>query len=122
MSRNSAMGYSAPRPKVASRSAVILILLLLPAAIQAADPVFTGQAAPPKQLLTLWYERQAKAWLEALPIGNGRLGGMVYGGVLTERIALNDGTLWSGGPNDGDNPEARKTLPEIRRLIFDGKF
>ena len=77
---------------------------------------------PPEQPLALWYQRPAGAWLEALPLGNGRLGAMVYGGVPTERIALNDDTLWSGGPKDCDNPGALKALPEIRRLIFAGKF
>ena len=57
-----------------------------------------------------------------MPVGNGRLGGMVYGGVTSERIALNEDTLWSGGPKNCDNPEALKTLPEIRRLIFEGKY
>ncbi|MGB2612771.1 MAG: glycoside hydrolase N-terminal domain-containing protein [Isosphaeraceae bacterium] len=70
----------------------------------------------------LWYSRPTGEWLEAVPIGNSRLGGMVYGGVRTERIGLNEDTLWSGGPKDCDNPQALKTLPEIRRLIFEGKY
>jgi alpha-L-fucosidase 2 len=77
---------------------------------------------PPAELLCLWYARPAGQWLEALPLGNGRLGAMVYGGVDDERIQLNETTLWSGGPKDWDNPEALKTLPAIRKLIFAGKF
>ena len=83
---------------------------------------FTGLSEPPGQPLALWYSRPARQWLEALPVGNGRLGGMIYGGVLAERIGLNEDTLWSGGPKDCDNPDALKTLPEIRALILKGEF
>ncbi len=71
--------------------------------------------------LTLWYRQPATQWVEALPIGNGRLGAMVYGGVDLERIQLNEGTLWAGGPYDPANPEARAALPEIRRLLAAGE-
>src|SRR5271157_290980 len=114
MSRNSMMGNSAPRQKSVLRDAVLTILLLLTTRVQASDPVYSGRADPPDQLLSLWYSRPAGAWLEAVPVGNGRLGGMVYGGVPTERIALNQDTLWSGGRKDCDNPQALKTLAEIR--------
>ncbi|MGA2704754.1 MAG: glycoside hydrolase family 95 protein [Isosphaeraceae bacterium] len=116
------MGNSAPRRRSALRDAVLTILLLVTTRVQASDPVFTGRADPPDQLLSLWHARPAGEWLEAVPVGNGRLGGMVYGGVTTERIGLNEDTLWSGGPKDCDNPQAFKTLPEIRRLIFEGKY
>ena len=116
------MENSAPRQRSVLRDTVLTILLLLTTRVQAADPVFTGRADPPDQFLSLWYSRPAGEWLEAVPIGNGRLGGMVYGGVTTERIGLNEDTLWSGGPKDCDNPQALKTLPEIRRLIFEGKY
>jgi len=70
----------------------------------------------------LWYDKPSgNVWENALPIGNGRLGGMVYGNVVDERIQLNEHTLWSGGPNRNDNPDALAALPEIRQLIFDGK-
>ena len=70
----------------------------------------------------LWYNQPSgNVWENALPVGNGRLGGMVYGNVVTERIQLNEHTLWSGGPNRNDNPDALAALPEIRKLIFDGK-
>jgi alpha-L-fucosidase 2 len=74
------------------------------------------------EALRLWYPRPAGEWVEALPLGNGRLGVMVFGGVARERLALNEDTLWSGGPREWDNPEALKALPEVRRLVFEGKY
>lgn len=74
------------------------------------------------QNLRLWYGTPAgKTWENALPIGNGRLGAMVYGNVENETIQLNEHTVWSGSPNRNDNPAALASLPEIRRLIFEGK-
>jgi alpha-L-fucosidase 2 len=73
------------------------------------------------QPLTLWYERPAAQWVEALPVGNGRLGAMVYGGIEQERLQLNEDTLWAGGPYDPANPEAQSALPEIRRLLAAGE-
>ena len=75
-----------------------------------------------KPALVLWYDRPAREWTEALPIGNGRLGGMLFGGLDSERIQLNEGTLWAGGPYDPSHPDALKALPEARRLIFEGKY
>jgi len=67
----------------------------------------------------LWYEQPAKVWTEALPLGNGKMGAMVFGGVSDERIALNDATLWSGGPERGPvNPDARQYLPALRKALF----
>ena len=72
--------------------------------------------------LKLWYEQPSgEVWTDALPIGNGRLGAMVYGNVEQELIRLNEHTVWSGGPNRNDNPDALNALPEIRKLIFEGK-
>ncbi|WPR76583.1 glycoside hydrolase family 95 protein [Algoriphagus sp. NG3] len=72
--------------------------------------------------LTLWYKQPAAdVWTDALPIGNGKLGAMIYGNVENELIQLNEHTVWSGGPNRNDNPDALAALPEIRRLVFDGK-
>ncbi len=70
---------------------------------------------------TLWYAQPAKQWTEALPIGNGRLGAMVFGKVFDERIQLNEDTLWDGYARDTTNPEAPAALPEVRRLLFEGK-
>src|SRR3954468_24001252 len=72
--------------------------------------------------LKLWYNQPSgKTWENALPVGNGRLGAMVYGNVDTETVQLNEHTVWSGSPNRNDNPDALASLPEIRKLIFDGK-
>src|SRR5689334_7005243 len=72
--------------------------------------------------LKLWYSEPAgREWTAALPIGNGRLAGMVYGNVARETIQLNEGTVWTGSPNRNDNPDALASLPTIRQLIFEGK-
>ncbi len=71
---------------------------------------------------TLWYAAPANAWVEALPVGNGRLGAMVFGGIAEERLQLNEDTLWSGGPRPGDNPAARAVLPAVRAAIFAGRY
>lgn len=70
----------------------------------------------------LTYLQPAEKWVEALPIGNGRLGAMVFGGVTKERIALNDNTLWSGGPKDWNNPEAKDVLPLVRAAVRAGNY
>ena len=72
--------------------------------------------------LTVWYDKPATQWTEALPLGNGKLGAMVFGQTENERIQLNEGTLWAGGPYNPVNPDARTALPEVRKLIDDGKF
>jgi len=69
----------------------------------------------------LWYARPANHWLEALPIGNSHLGAMVYGGTDTEEIQLNEETFWSGSPYENNSTESLQALPEVRRLIFEGK-
>src|SRR6188474_3043469 len=75
-----------------------------------------------KQSLKLWYKQPSgKTWENALPIGNGRLGAMIYGNVEKEIIQLNESTVWSGSPNRNDNPLALDSLAIIRQLIFDGK-
>ena len=69
----------------------------------------------------LWYNKPASHWLEALPIGNSHLGAMVYGGTDCEEIQLNEETFWSGSPHDNNSKESLAALPEVRRLIFEGK-
>ena len=81
-----------------------------------------GRAEPPGDALSLWYRQPARLWTEALPLGNGRLGAMVFGGVSDELFQLNEDSLWSGGPRDWNNPESRETLPKIRQMILDGQF
>ena len=69
---------------------------------------------------TLWYTQPAANWNEALPIGNGRLGAMVFGEPARDRLQLNEESLWDGGPGDRVNPAALQALPEVRRLLFTG--
>jgi alpha-L-fucosidase 2 len=82
----------------------------------------TGRAGDSAPSLVLWYRQPATNWLEALPVGNGRLGAMVFGGVTNERIQLNEDTLWSGGRAYPAPAGAYQSLPEIRRLLFAGQY
>lgn len=91
---------------------------LASAAVADALDAETLRAAP----LQLWYRRPATQWVEALPLGNGRLGAMVWGGAKHERIQLNEDTLYAGGPYDPTPPDALTALPEVRRLLFAGKY
>lgn len=70
----------------------------------------------------LWYTAPAKEWEEALPLGNGRLGAMVYGGAEQEHIQVNEESVWYGGPVDRNNPNMKEQLPRIRQLLFDGEI
>ncbi len=84
-------------------------------------------AAPPEVRaindFALWYDEPAGSdWLRALPVGNGRLGAMVYGNTDTERLQLNEDTLWAGGPHDYSNPQGAAALSEIRRLVFQNQW
>jgi alpha-L-fucosidase 2 len=72
--------------------------------------------------LRLQYAHPAEHWTEALPVGNGRLGAMVFGGVASEHLQLNEATLWSGAPRDWNNPGAREVLPQVRAAIFAGNY
>ena len=69
----------------------------------------------------LWYTHPAEEWKDALPVGNGRLGAMVFGRVANERVQLNEDTIWNGRKRDRVNPEALEALPELRRLLFEGR-
>ncbi|MHB9055103.1 MAG: glycoside hydrolase family 95 protein [Paludibacteraceae bacterium] len=93
---------------------LILMLGIIPAAHLSAD----NQS----RSMPMWYDKPAKVWDEALPVGNGRLGAMVFGGPAAEKLQLNEETFWSGSPSRNDNPNALVALPEIRRLIFEGKY
>ncbi|MGD9420087.1 MAG: glycoside hydrolase family 95 protein [Verrucomicrobiota bacterium JB025] len=119
-----------------SRQAVssILLSLLVPSLATAwpkqppepnnpkVDFEYSDPAEPPTEPLTLWYRKPAALWEEeALPVGNGRLAAMVFGGINHERIQFNEETLWDGVPIDYTNPEALEALPEVRRLLFEGK-
>jgi alpha-L-fucosidase 2 len=72
--------------------------------------------------LIIWYDKPAKQWVEALPVGNGRLGAMVFGDPSKEIFQLNENTVWAGSPNRNDNPNAKEALPEVRKLIFEGRY
>jgi alpha-L-fucosidase 2 len=78
-------------------------------------------AAPGDRANVLWYRQPATKWNEALPIGNGRLGAMVFGGIESERIQINEDSIWAGEKRDRNNPEGAKNLAEVRRLLFAGK-
>ena len=92
----------------------MFLILLLPTFV-AANPVSDSSS------LVLRYRQPAQEWVEALPIGNGHLGAMVYGGVDAEEIQLNEGTFWGGGPHRNDGQHALENLDRVRQLIFDGK-
>ena len=79
-------------------------------------------AAHPADHHRLWYDKPAQVWTEALPLGNGRLGAMVYGNPAQEQIQLNEETIWAGRPNNNANPEALEWIPKIRQLVFEGKY
>jgi alpha-L-fucosidase 2 len=102
------------------------------------SPRFVGSPPPPPSRLSLWYREPASdhplnrssgadsgtdaEWVRALPVGNGRLGAMVFGGVVHERLQLNEDTLWAGGPYDPVNPDARAALGDVRRLLAAGRY
>ena len=75
----------------------------------------------PAEGMTLWYDKPAAKWVEALPIGSGRLGAMVFGGTADERVQFNEDTLWVGKPHDYSHKGAAKYLPQVRQLLFEGK-
>src|SRR5690554_6561062 len=98
-----------PRIRLA-RAAWLLIASLLFVA-----PIFAQDARD----LTLWYdEPPGEVWERALPVGNGRLGAMVYGNPAEEQLQLNENTVWAGSPHRNDNPAALEALPRVRELIF----
>ena len=100
------------RPTIAQTALVILILL---ASLYAGSVHASGQHL-------LWYDRPAQNWNEALPIGNGRLGAMIYGNVAADRLQLNEETIWAGQPNNNANPEALEYLPKVRQLVWEGRY
>jgi alpha-L-fucosidase 2 len=122
-------------------SIVLMITGGVVAARQSAAPTLTGEAPPPAAALNLWYRAPASdhpllaldasresrqtataEWVRALPVGNGRLGAMVFGGVVHERLQLNEDTLWAGRPYDPVNPDAKGALPEVRRLLSERRY
>src|SRR5690242_16732012 len=82
---------------------------------------FIASALLAQSPLTLWYRQPAQLWVEALPVGNGRLGAMVFGGIDHERIQFNESTVWTGGPHDYAHHGAYKSLGKIRELLWAGR-
>jgi alpha-L-fucosidase 2 len=97
-------------------------LVLVALAAVASGVSVAQQAPPPSGANVLWYRTPATTWNDALPIGNGRLGAMVFGGVTDERLQLNEDTVWSGQKLDRINPGAAKAIPEVRRLLDAGRI
>ena len=100
---------------VHTRLALIAAFGIVPSIAQEAIPASDNS-------LLLWWNKPAEKWEEALPVGNGRLGAMVFGRPENERLQLNEDTLWAGGPYDPVNPEAKDALPEVRQLVNEGKY
>lgn len=109
--------------------AALAVLGAAPAASAVAAPA-VAKAAGKQSLpaveagdaLQLWYREPANEWVQALPVGNGRLGAMVWGGIAHERLQLNEDTLYAGGPYDATSPDALAALPQVRALIFAGRY
>jgi hypothetical protein len=104
-----------------SGAAWVWASLLLYASAAMATEVAPPAAARPQGEMVLWYRQPGEKWLDAMPLGNGLVGAMVFGGTAQERIALNESSFWTGRPHDYD-PEALKYFPQIRDLVFAGKF
>jgi alpha-L-fucosidase 2 len=98
--------------KIYPSAMIIMVALCLVTACE-------KETLPP---LKLWYNQPAEEWTDALPVGNGRLGAMVFGKTTTEQIQLNEESLWAGSPINNNNPAAREHLPEIRQLLLEGKI
>ena len=93
----------------------LISLVLLSSCTDSSDKTVSNQ-------LTLWYKQPAKVWDEALPVGNGRLGAMVFGNAEKERIQINEESIWAGCPVNNNNPGSLAHLPEIQKALFDSKF
>ena len=92
------------------------------ALIQMTAGALNAAKATSQPRFNLTYDKPATRWTEALPLGNGRIGAMVFGGTEDERVQINESTLWGGGPRDYTNPDSYTHLEEIRRLIFAGQL
>ncbi|RYF47462.1 MAG: glycoside hydrolase family 95 protein, partial [Cytophagaceae bacterium] len=113
--------WSSFHPYFATFSVMSPQILLTCAVLMCTLTSYAQTVQPPKEPLSLWYRQPAQKWEEALPLGNGRLGAMVFGDPQHERLQLNEDTFWSAGPYDPNNPEHLVQLPTIRQLIWDGK-
>ena len=95
---------------------------LLTAALSLAFLAGKAQSLPSQNHNLMWYDQPAVLWTEALPLGDGRLGAMMFGNPLQEHLQLNEETIWAGKPNNNFNPEAAEWIPKIRQLVFEGKY
>jgi alpha-L-fucosidase 2 len=102
------------------KSKILFLPLVLACSIFLNSSLVQGQNPPSE--LKIWFSKPAEIWNEALPVGNGRLGAMVFGGIENERLQLNEESVWTGKPRWDANPEALKTLPIVRKLLFEGKY
>jgi alpha-L-fucosidase 2 len=101
------------------RLRLVAVVLVAAGSIGPASMPRAQEDTPDRNVL--WYRSAAASWNEAMPVGNGRLGAMVFGGVTSERLQLNEDTVWAGEKRDRINPAAAKAIPEILRLLFEGK-
>ena len=99
---------------------ILTIIAAAAALVLLAEPA-SGLDRAKASTLKLWYDKPAATWWEALPLGNGHLGAMVYGGVALEQMDLNESTFWAGSPHDNNAPAAKELLPQVRSLIFAGQ-
>jgi alpha-L-fucosidase 2 len=104
------------------RSLALLLKCAAPALAAGLSAAMTAAPSVGDSSNLLWYDQPAAKWVEALPVGNGRLSAMVFGGVGQERLQLNEGRLWAGGPYDPVNPEAKSALPQVRQLVNEAKY
>lgn len=99
--------------RIGDRNVLVVFIMLL---------CGVSQTRAQSQDLRMWYDEPAQKWTEALPIGNGSLGGMIFGGIYKERIQLNEESIWTGHPIERGNPAAKSHLDSVRRLLFDGRY
>ncbi len=99
----------------------ILMLLTITLSLFILNTSFVNSQNPPSGL-KIWFNKPAENWNEALPVGNGRLGAMIFGGIENERLQLNEESVWTGKPRWDANPAALKNLPLVRKLLFEGKY
>ncbi len=100
----------------------VMLRFMLPGFIALSWALAAGAGTDTDNPLLLWYDRPATRWEEALPVGNGRISAMVFGTVENERLQLNEDSLWAGSPYDPVNPQAKDALPQVRELVFEGKY
>jgi alpha-L-fucosidase 2 len=112
--------YISPSCKHLTYQLIVVILFMLITASYSPSASLFHSADPDD--LKIWFTRPAEQWDNALPVGNGRLGAMVFGGIETERIQLNEESVWTGLDEDYHNPESLAGLKEVRKLLFKGKY